>query len=129
LEIQALRECLAVMRAKGLRAVNLPRTPSGWLAAGLGILPTGTLQGPLRYLLKDARSGRVPSFHADLMRGTGQSEVGWLNGAVVRHGQQAGVDTPVNRLLTETLEAILAGRIAWEEYRGRPERLAAAAAG
>jgi 2-dehydropantoate 2-reductase len=126
LEIEALRECLAVMRARKIGAVNLPRTPTAWLALGLRTLPSLALQGPLRYLLKDARAGRAPSFHADLMRGTGQSEVGWLNGSVVRHGREAGVPTPVNSLLTETLEGILAGRIAWDDYRGKPEKLAAA---
>jgi 2-dehydropantoate 2-reductase len=128
LEIRALRECLAVMRARGISPVNLPRTPTRWLAFGLGALPALALQSPLRYLLKDARGGRAPSFHADVMRGTGQSEVGWLNGAVARHGAQAGVPTPVNRLLTDTLEGILAGRISWDDYRGRPDRLAEAAA-
>ncbi len=126
LEIRSLRECLAVMRARGAGAVNLPRLPTGWLAAGLRALPPSGLQIPLRYLLRDARGGRAPSFHADLMRGNGRSEVGWLNGAVVRHGEQTGVPTPVNRLLTETLKGILAGRMAWEEYRGKPERLVAA---
>jgi 2-dehydropantoate 2-reductase len=125
LEIRSLRECLAVMHAKGIGAVNLPRLPTGWLAAGLRALPPWALQVPLRYLLRDARGGRAPSFHADLMRGNGRSEVGWLNGAVVRHGQEAGVPTPVNRLLTETLEGILAGRLAWEDFRRKPERLLA----
>jgi 2-dehydropantoate 2-reductase len=60
------------------------------------------------------------------VRGRGESEIAWLNGAVVRHGAQVNVPTPVNQLLTETLMAILAGRTAWEEYRGRPERLAEA---
>ena len=126
LEIRSLRECLAVMRARGVGAVNLPRLPTGWLAAGLRALPPWALQVPLRYLLRDARGGRTPSFHADLMRGTGRSEVGWLNGAGVRHGERAGVPTPVNRLLTDTLQDILAGRVAWEEFRGKPDRLVSA---
>jgi 2-dehydropantoate 2-reductase len=125
LEIAALRECLAVMRAKGIPAVNLPRTPTGWLAVGLQYLPHRGLQFPLRYLLRDARGGKMPSFHADVVRGRGQSEIGWLNGAVARHGEEAGIPTPVNRLLTDTLESILSGRIAWDEYRGKPERLVA----
>jgi 2-dehydropantoate 2-reductase len=125
LEIAALRECLAVMRAKGIQAVNLPRTPTGWLAVGLQYLPHRGLQYPLRYLLRDARGGKMPSFHADVVRGRGQSEIGWLNGAVARHGEEAGIATPVNRLLTDTLESILAGRLTWDEYRGKPERLVA----
>ena len=41
--------------------------------------------------------------------GRTRSEVGYLNGAVVRFGQQAGVPAPVNRLLTDTLERIVRG--------------------
>lgn len=129
LEVAALRECLAVMHAKGIPVVNLPRTPAAWLAAGLRYLPAWALKAPLRYTLKDARGGKMPSFREDLMRGRRRSEVSWLNGAVVRHGAQADIATPVNRLLTETLEGILEGRVNWEEYRGRPERLAAAGTG
>ena len=124
LEIAALRECLDVMRAKAIAVVNLPRTPSARLAAGLRVLPRWGLRILLRYLLRDARGGKMPSLHAGLARGKKQSEVGWLNGAVVRHGAQAGVATPINRLLTDTLEGILTGAVSWEDYRGKPERLA-----
>ncbi len=41
----------------------------------------------------------------------GQSEVSYLNGAVVRHGEQVGVPTPVNRLLTEALLALTRGLV------------------
>ncbi|MBI3362722.1 MAG: 2-dehydropantoate 2-reductase [Chloroflexi bacterium] len=123
LEVAALRECLAVMRAKGIAVVNLPGTPSGWLALGLRYLPASWLRRPIRNSLVTARGGKMPSFHVDLSRGKGRSEVGWLNGAVVRHGEKAGVATPANRLLTETLEAIVAGRVKWEEWKGKPERL------
>lgn len=125
LEVAALRECLAVMRAKSIPVVNLPRTPAGWLAAGLRHLPAWAIRAPLRHTLKVARGGKMPSLHVDLMRGRRRSEIGWLNGAVVRHGAHAGVATPVNRLLTETFEGILEGRVNWDEFKARPERLAA----
>ena len=58
----------------------------------------------------------MPSFHIDLYSGRGQSEVGYLNGAVVRYGEQTGVPTPVNRLLTDTLLALTHGEIPLDTY-------------
>jgi 2-dehydropantoate 2-reductase len=71
------------------------------------------------------RGGKMPSFHIDLYSGRGQSEVGYLNGAVVRHGERAGVPTPVNRLLTDTLLALTRGDVPLETYALQPEKLLA----
>jgi 2-dehydropantoate 2-reductase len=65
----------------------------------------------------------MPSFHIDLHSGRGQTEVRWLNGAVVRHGEQLGLPTPVNRLLTETLEGLSAGQLSNDDFRHNPEKL------
>jgi len=64
----------------------------------------------------------MPSLHAALSAGK-RSEVGWLNGAATRYGRQTGVATPINARLTEILTALTEGRAAWDDTRGRPERL------
>jgi hypothetical protein len=51
--------------------------------------------------------------------------VGWLNGAVARHGDRLGVPAPVNRALCETLESLHAGQLSLETFRGQPEALLA----
>jgi 2-dehydropantoate 2-reductase len=65
----------------------------------------------------------MPSFHIDLHSGRGKSEVEFLNGAVVRAGEQTGIPTPVNKLLTETLLKLSYGELPLDEFAHRPERL------
>ena len=64
----------------------------------------------------------MPSFHIDLYSGRGRSEVDWLNGAIVRYGEKAGIPTPVNKVLTETLQALTKGEIPLETYNRQPEK-------
>jgi ketopantoate reductase len=59
----------------------------------------------------------------DLHAGRRESEIEWLQGAVVRYGEKVGVPTPVNRLLTETLLGMLRGEIPIREYSRQPEKL------
>jgi 2-dehydropantoate 2-reductase len=102
LEMQQLREALAVMGKLGIGVVDLPKTPVRLLALGVR-LPVALARPFLAKAVGGGRGAKVPSFHIDLHAGRGQSEVDYLNGAVVRYGEQAGVPTPVNRKLTETL--------------------------
>ena len=67
----------------------------------------------------------MPSFHIDLHSGRGRSEVEYLNGAVVRHGAEAGVPTPVNDVLTRTLVALTEGAEDLERFRRNPDALLA----
>jgi len=123
-EVAAMRELTAVARALGVRIVNLPGYPARPLMWALGHLPAPLLSPLLHRLVGGGRKGRVPSLLRGLTQARTVSEVTDLNGAVVRCGARAGVPTPVNRLLTETLEAIYAGRAdVWSEWRHRPERL------
>jgi 2-dehydropantoate 2-reductase len=123
LEMRMLREALAVMRAQGIRVVDLPGTPVRALALA------SSLPAFMRPLVAKAvgggRGGKMPSFHIDLHAGRGKSEVDWLNGAVVRAGQAAGIATPVNRLLTDTLTALTDGSIPLDDFRRQPEKLLA----
>jgi 2-dehydropantoate 2-reductase len=121
-EVTMLRECLAVMRALNYPAVDLPGTPVRALALGVR-LPNVIAQPLLKRGLTTGRGGKMPSFHIDLHSRRGQTEVRWLNGAVVRYGEQCGVPTPVNRILTETLEALTEGRLRLEDFQRKPEAL------
>lgn len=125
IEIEVLRECLAVMAALGLRPVNLPGTPVRALALAARRLPRFVAQPALTKALGSGRGDKMPSFHIDLHSGRGRTEVGFLNGAVADHGDATGVPTPVNRLLTDTLEALSRGEQSLETYRHNPEALLA----
>jgi 2-dehydropantoate 2-reductase len=125
IEVGALKEALAVMKAKGLAAVALPHSPTLQLAFALQYLPPKLYQPAFRRALAGGRGNKKPSLHLDLSVGKTKTEVSYLNGAVTRHAEALGLQAPVNRALTETLEGIVAGRIGWEKYRGKPDKLAA----
>jgi 2-dehydropantoate 2-reductase len=122
LERAALRECLAVMHVRRYPIVDLPGTPVRALVFGLHLPPF--LGRPLlQRAVASGRGGKMPSFHTDLRRGRRQTEVRWLNGAVVRAGAERGIPTRINQGLTDIVEAISDGRANLEEFRRRPESL------
>lgn len=124
-EVAVLRECLAVMAALGHRPVDLPGTPVRALALAASRLPRFIAQPALTKALGGGRGDKMPSFHIDLHSGRGRTEVSFLNGAVARYGAEHGVPTPVNTVLTATLEALSSGEQSLETYRHNPEALLA----
>ena len=122
LEMAMLSECLDVMKAQNIEVVDLPGTPVRALAFATQV-PLWLSRPLLGRAAGGGRGGKMPSFHIDLHSGRGKSEVGFLHGAVVRAGKKAGLPTPVNRLLTETLLALTEGNIPLEEYAGQPQKL------
>ncbi|MFZ0530735.1 MAG: 2-dehydropantoate 2-reductase [Propionicimonas sp.] len=122
-EVAVLRECLAVMAALGYQPVDMPGTPVRAMALAASRLPRLIAQPALTRALGGGRGAKMPSFHIDLHSGRGQTEVRFLNGAVVRHGAEHRVPTPVNTLLTDTLEALTAGTQSLDTYRHNPEAL------
>jgi 2-dehydropantoate 2-reductase len=125
LEIAQLREALAVMRAQGIRVVDLPATPVRLLSFGVKYAPARLARPLLRRAVGSGRGGKMPSFHIDLHSGRGKSEVNYLNGAVVQYGQQMGIPTPANRLLNTTLLSLTNGEIAVDSFARQPEKLLA----
>lgn len=107
IEVRALREALAVMRTLDLRVVDLPGLPVRALGFAISRLPMSAARPLLARSVGRGRGGKMPSLHIDLHSGKGRSEVAWLNGAVVRWGQEAGVPTPVNQVLSETLAQLI----------------------
>ena len=124
IEVRMMREALKVMDAKRLPVVALPRTPTRQLDFALRYLPPKSYQPIIKRLVARGRGDKKPSFHQDLSAGKQRTEVDFLNGAVARHAEALGLAAPINRALTETLEAIVEGRTSWDEYRSKPDKLA-----
>jgi 2-dehydropantoate 2-reductase len=122
LEIDMLRECIAVMTAQGIPVVDLPGTPARALAFATTI-PLWLSKPLLSRAAGSGRGAKMPSFHIDLYSGRGKSEVEYLHGAVVRAGKKFGVPTPVNQALTDTLLKLTNKEIPLEEFAGQPEKL------
>jgi 2-dehydropantoate 2-reductase len=122
LEMRMLRETLAVMHANHFRVINLPGVPVKALGFGTR-LPEFLARPLMQKAIGGGRGGKMPSFHIDLHSGRGKSEVNWLNGAIVRYGEKAGVPTPINKILTETLLALTQGEIPLGRFRHQPDEL------
>jgi len=122
LEIEMLKECLAVMEAQGFDVVNLPGTPVRALAFATK-LPLWLSKPLLGRAAGAGRGGKMPSFHIDLHSGRGKSEVEYLHGEVVRAGERYNVPTPVNKALTELLVALTNKEIPLEEFARQPGKL------
>jgi 2-dehydropantoate 2-reductase len=116
LEIQQLREALAVMRRQKIKVVNLPGTPVRLFAFAIRYLPVSLSRPILKGAIGGGRGGKMPSFHIDLHSGRGKSEVGYLNGAVADYGEQLGLATPANQFLTDTLTALAMGKLPLKTY-------------
>ena len=122
LEIEMLKECLAVMEAQGLEVVDLPGTPVRALAFATK-LPLWLSKPLLGRAAGAGRGDKMPSFHIDLHSGRGKSEVEYLHGEVVSAGERYNVPTPVNKALTEILIALTNKEIPLEEFASQPEKL------
>jgi 2-dehydropantoate 2-reductase len=120
-ELEQIREGLKVMRKQRIRPVNLPGVPVASLAAVVRLLPTSLSHSFLSKLIGKGRGEKMPSFHIDLYSGKGNSEVGALNGAVVRAGVKTRVATPVNRFLTQILVNLIKGDIPLNRYHHNPD--------
>lgn len=122
IEIDMLKECLAVMKAQGIKVIDLPGTPVRALVFATR-LPLRLSKPLLARAAGAGRGNKMPSFHIDLHSGRGKSEVEYLHGAVVRAGEKCNVPTPVNKMLTETLLALVNKEISISEFAHKPEKL------
>ncbi len=123
LERRAFREAVQVMHALGLRSVNLPGYPVPLFAWGICNLPKWLLRPIFQRTIVKGRGGKMPSLYLDLARQKQRSEVEFLNGAVVRHARAIGAAVPANEALYSALIGIVQGEEAWDDYKGRPNRL------
>jgi 2-dehydropantoate 2-reductase len=123
LEAAVQREALSVMKTLGIAVVDLPGTPVRLLALGMQRLPPALARPLIARFAGQGRGAKMPSFHIDLYSGRKQSEVDFLNGAVVRLGRQAGIATPANQLLNETLLRLTRGDLPLDAFSRQPEKL------
>jgi 2-dehydropantoate 2-reductase len=79
----------------------------------------------MKQAVGEGRGGKMPSFHIDLTNRTGKTEVGYLNGAVAKLGEELGIPVPVNRLLNDTLQAMTDGDIPIDQFEHDPQKLMA----
>ena len=123
LEMEMLRETLAVMRAQKLKTVDLPGAPASRLAFAVKRLPNFIIRPVLSRMVAAGRGDKLPSFHMDLAAGKEKNEVLYHNGAVAAAGDRLGVATPVNAALNDILLKMARGEIDWQIYDGSPDRL------
>lgn len=123
LEVQMLKETLAVMKKLGLKVIDLPGSPAKRLATSINRVPQAILKPIMTRLVSSGRGDKMPSFHIDLASGSGQSEVIYHNGAIAHAGQENGVSTPVNYILADVLLKLTSGEFDWREFDGKPRRL------
>ncbi|HTP09783.1 MAG TPA: 2-dehydropantoate 2-reductase [Anaerolineae bacterium] len=123
IEVQMLREALAVMRAQSIGPVDLPGSPVRLLAFGIRFAPLFILQRILQPMVGGGRGDKPPSLLVDMRSGRTQSEIDALNGTIVKAGKSIGVPTPVNVVLVGIVHDLLAGKADRSEWRRNIDRL------
>lgn len=124
LEIRAIREVHAVMRAQGIRSIDLPRYPVRALQA-VAAMPSPAARFLLGKRVAGARGTKPPSLLLDLRAGKNVTEVGVLNGAVADAGRKHGVATPINAVFSRVVSDIAHMPALWAKYREQPQALVA----
>ncbi len=122
-ERACLLEALNVMSRLKLAAVNLVDFPTTLLAASAKALPADILRFVLANRVARGRGGKLPSLLMDLRAHRAQTEVMALNGAVADRAESVGVNASTNRRVAEVVSGVASGKLSWDDYRGRPERL------
>lgn len=125
LEMDMLKETLAVMKAQKLKTIDLPGAQANRLAMAVNRLPKSLTKPILTNIVTSGRGNKMPSFHIDLMAGREQNEVIYHNGAVAQAGEASGIPTPVNEALNDILIKIAQRKIDYEVFNGHPKRLVA----
>lgn len=122
LEMCQLREAIRVMKALGCQVIDLPSTPVRMLAFG-SMMPFKISHILMKNLLGKGRGEKKPSLMIDFQRGSPESEIAYLNGAVARFGDQLGIPTPVNHGLMDTLTSMIADPSLGALFDHQPEKL------
>jgi 2-dehydropantoate 2-reductase len=123
LEVTQLREALSVMKKQEILVTDLPGTPVRLLAFAVESLPHSISKIALARAVGRGRGAKMPSFHIDLYSDRGRSEVGFLNGAVVRSGEIYGIPTPINGILCQVLQDLTDKKIPISTFRLQPGKL------
>ncbi len=123
LEMKQIRETLDVMAALGISPTDIPGVPVKALCFAVRYLPAFITRPILVKAVGGGRGGKMPSFYIDLHAGRKESEVEFLNGAVVRYGEKLGIDTPVNKAYYGILTRLAEGSLPLDTYERDPKKL------
>jgi 2-dehydropantoate 2-reductase len=123
LERAALCEARTVVNKMNIRLVTLPGYRVPFLVWAMCALPAGLTYPIFERVVVERRGKRLPSLHHDLTSGRTDSEVEYLNGAVVRAGERLDIPTPVNDMLCRTLVRIARGEVEWALFKGQAQQL------
>ncbi len=121
LEIRAIREVRAVMKALDIPAIDLPRYPVRALQ-GIAGLPTPLVRIVLANRVAGGRGRKPPSLLLDLRAAKNRTEVDVLNGAVAAAARRAGVGAPVNTVFARVVSDIAAMPQLWPNIASVPMR-------
>lgn len=124
LEIHAIREVRATMKALGIASIDLPRYPVRALQR-IAVLPSAVSRPLLASRIAAARGEKPPSLLLDLRGSKHRTEVEFLNGAVARAAREAGIAAPVNTAYARIVSDIAHMPQLWAKYRERPAALLA----
>jgi 2-dehydropantoate 2-reductase len=124
LEIRAIREVRAVMKALRIAPIDLPRYPLRALQ-GVATLPAPIARLLLANRIAGARGRKPPSLLLDLRAAKNRTEVDVLNGAVAAAARASGVSAPVNTVFARVVSDIANMPQLWAKYRERPDALEA----
>ncbi|HEY0613793.1 MAG TPA: ketopantoate reductase C-terminal domain-containing protein [Candidatus Elarobacter sp.] len=124
LEIHAMREVREVMKALGIKTIDLPRYPVRALQS-IAALPSPIGRSILGPRIAGARGEKPPSLLVDLRGAKHRTEVDVLNGAVCNAARELGVAAPVNTAFTRILNDVTHMPQLWAKYRERPAALVA----
>ena len=122
-ELEALREAQAILRLQGIEVINLPGMSIRRVMRAVERLPGPLARPLLSRLVRRRQIGSKSSLRADIEQGRGQTEVAWLNGAVVQAAEGMRRLAPINHALALIVSDIASGRIAWDVYRHKPDVL------
>lgn len=122
LERQAFIEALVVMAAQGLTPQALPGFNIPLICQAMR-LPEWLSRRLVAPRVAKGRGDKHPSLWLDLDSRRGQTEIDWLNGAVVRAAEPLGIPTPVNRTLTRLVTELAGDPSRRAEYAGHPKAL------
>ncbi len=123
LEIDMLREFLAVMRAAGIQPIHFAGTPTPPIANMIRFAPLPITRFIMKFVIEAGRGDKMPSFYQDLAAGKRQNEVLYHHCATAEMGLKFGSPAPLCAKLGQLVLDIASGEIPHHAYLKQPERL------
>jgi 2-dehydropantoate 2-reductase len=122
LEQRAFIEALVVMAGQGMSPVALPGFNVPLLTHAMR-LPAWISQRMIGPRIASGRGDKRPSLWIDIDNQRGQTEIDWLNGAVVAAARRLSIPTPINSALTQLVTEIAINPQRRSELAGHPKLL------